>query len=207
MLVIHHLSRFGLAAALALAAACGTKSGDAPAAPAGPAPDSFRVTLETSRGPVVVEAMRRWSPSGVDRFYALTNSRFFDENRFFRVVPGFIVQFGLAGDPKTNEQWDGKPIPDDLVTQSNLRGTITFATEGPNTRSHQLFINLADNPRLDKLGFTPIGRVVSGMAAVDSIFAGYEEEPSQRMIQRLGNSYLARMFPKLDYIRTARVAR
>jgi peptidyl-prolyl cis-trans isomerase A (cyclophilin A) len=190
--------------ALALAVACGGKTAETPAALAGPAPDSFRVTLETSRGPVVVEALRSWAPNGVDRFYALAHARFFDENRFFRVVPGFIVQFGLAADPQANEQWDDKPIPDDPEKQSNLRGTITFATEGPNTRSHQLFINLADNPRLDKLGFTPIGRVVSGMAAVDSIYAGYEEEPSQRMIQRLGNPYLARMFPKLDYIRTAR---
>ena len=191
--------------ALALAAACGKGTADVPAVPAaGPAPDSFRVTLETSRGPVVVEALRAWAPNGVDRFYALTRAHFFDENRFFRVVPGFIVQFGLAGEPKVNEQWDDKPIRDDPARQSNLRGTITFATEGPNTRSHQLFINLADNPRLDKLGFTPIGRVVSGMAAVDSIYPGYEEDPRQAMIQRLGNSYLARMFPKLDYIRTAR---
>ena len=151
-----------------------------------------------------MEALRSWAPNGADRFYALVRTHFFDENRFFRVVPGFIVQFGLAGDPKANEPWDDKPIPDDPPRQSNVRGTITFATEGPNTRTHQLFINLADNPRLDKLGFTPIGRVVSGMATVDSIYAGYEEEPSQRMIQRLGNPYLARMFPKLDYIRTAR---
>ena len=204
--MIRPLSRVALVAALALAAACNTKGGDAPALPAGPAPDSFRVTLETSRGPVVVEAIRSWSPNGVDRFHALASSHFFDENRFFRVVPGFIVQFGLAGEPKTNERWDAKPIPDDPVTHSNARGTITFATEGPNTRSHQLFINLADNPRLDKLGFTPIGRVVSGMAAVDSIYPGYEEDPRQQMIQRLGNSYLARMFPKLDYVKTARVS-
>jgi peptidyl-prolyl cis-trans isomerase A (cyclophilin A) len=203
--VIHHLSRFGLVAALALAAACGGKGADVPVVPAGPAPDSFRVTFETSRGPVVVEALRSWAPNGVDRFSALTQTHFFDENRFFRVVPGFIVQFGLAGEPKMNERWDNRPIADDPVRQSNLRGTITFATEGPNTRTHQLFINLADNARLDKLGFTPIGRVVSGMGVVDSIYAGYEEDPSQQMIQRLGNSYLARMFPKLDYIRTARV--
>jgi peptidyl-prolyl cis-trans isomerase A (cyclophilin A) len=208
MPVIHAFPRFGLVIALAAAcAACGAKGGDAPAVPAASAPDSFRVTFETSRGPVVVEALRSWSPNGVDRFYALVSSRFFDENRFFRVVPGFIVQFGLAGEPKTNEQWDARPIPDDPVRQSNMRGTITFATEGPNTRSHQLFVNLADNPRLDKLGFTPIGRVVSGMGAVDSIYAGYEEDPSQRMIQRLGNSYLARMFPKLDYVRTAQIAK
>jgi peptidyl-prolyl cis-trans isomerase A (cyclophilin A) len=200
------LTSIALAAAATLAAACGNSAPDAAAVPAGPAPDSFRVTFETSRGPFVVEALRGWSPNGVDRFHALTRAGFFDENRFFRVIPGFIAQFGLNDKPKVNELWDARPIPDDPVRHGNLRGTITFATEGPNTRSHQLFVNLADNPRLDKLGFTPIGRVVSGMEVVDSIYAGYEEEPSQRMIQRLGNSYLARMFPKLDYVRTARVS-
>jgi peptidyl-prolyl cis-trans isomerase A (cyclophilin A) len=191
-------------ALLCILAACGGTR-EVPAVPAGPAPDSFQVTFQTSRGPFVVQAVRSWAPNGVDRFYALTKTNFFDENRFFRVVPGFIVQFGLAGEPKVNEPWDDKPIPDDPARQSNLRGTITFATEGPNTRTHQLFVNLADNPRLDKLGFTPIGRVVSGMAVVDSIYAEYEEAPSQQMIQRLGNSYLVRMFPKLDYVKTARV--
>jgi peptidyl-prolyl cis-trans isomerase A (cyclophilin A) len=183
--------------------ACGGGK-EAPAVPAGPAPDSFQVTFETSRGPFVVQAIRSWAPNGVDRFYALSRAGFFDENRFFRVVPGFIVQFGLNGDPKVNERWDGRAIPDDPVRQSNLRGTVTFAIEGPNTRSHQLFVNLADNPRLDALGFAPIGRVVSGMAVVDSIYPGYEEDPRQAMIQRLGNPYLARMFPKLDYVKTAR---
>ena len=205
--MIHSFSRFGVVLSFALAAACGGKAADAPAVPAGPAPDSFRVAFETNRGTVVVEALRSWAPNGVDRFHALTSSHFFDGNRFFRVIPGFIVQFGLAGDPKANDPWDAKPIPDDSVRQSNRRGTVTFATEGPNTRSHQLFVNLADNPRLDKLGFTPIGRVVSGMNVVDSLFAGYEETPSQRMIQRLGNSYLARMFPKLDFVQTVKVER
>jgi peptidyl-prolyl cis-trans isomerase A (cyclophilin A) len=200
------IASIALIVATTLAAACGGSAPDAAPVPTGPAPDSFRVTFETSRGPVVVEAIRAWSPNGVDRFHALTRAGFFDENRFFRVLPGFIAQFGLNDKPKVNELWDAKPIPDDPPRESNRRGTLSFATEGPNTRAHQLFINLADNPRLDKLGFTPIGRVVSGMGAVDSIYAGYEEDPSQRMIQRLGNSYLARMFPKLDYVRTARVA-
>jgi peptidyl-prolyl cis-trans isomerase A (cyclophilin A) len=200
------IASIALVVATTLTAACGNSAPDAAAVPTGPAPDSFRVTFETSRGPVVVEAIRAWSPNGVDRFHALTRAGFFDENRFFRVLPGFIAQFGLNDKPKVNELWDAKPIPDDPARESNRRGTLSFATEGPNTRAHQLFINLADNPRLDKLGFTPIGRVVSGMEAVDSIYAGYEEDPSQRMIQRLGNSYLARMFPKLDYVRTARVS-
>jgi peptidyl-prolyl cis-trans isomerase A (cyclophilin A) len=199
-------ARLVIVASFALAAGCGDRTAETPAVPAAPAPDSFRVTFETSRGPVVVEAVRAWSPNGVDRFHALALAAFFDENRFFRVVPGFIVQFGLNDKPKVNDAWDAKPIPDDPARESNRRGTLTFATEGPNTRSHQLFINLADNPRLDAQGFTPIGRVVSGMEVVDSLYAGYEEDPSQQMIQRLGNSYLTRMFPKLDYVRTARVS-
>jgi peptidyl-prolyl cis-trans isomerase A (cyclophilin A) len=190
-------------AALALITACGDKTPEASGTPTGPAPDSFRVAFETSRGTFVVEAIRAWAPNGVDRFYALSRDRFFDQDRFFRVIPGFIAQFGLNDESKVNERWDAKPIPDDSVRHGNARGTITFATEGPHTRTHQLFINIADNARLDKLGFTPIGRVVAGMDVVDSLYGGYEEAPQQRLIQRLGNSYLSRMFPKLDYIKTA----
>lgn len=193
------------AAIACVASACGDKAPESSAIPTGPAPDSFRVAFETSRGTFVVEAVRAWAPHGVDRFHALTREGFFDQDRFFRVIPGFIAQFGINDTPKVNERWEATPIPDDSVRQSNTRGTITFATEGPNTRSHQLFINLADNPRLDKLGFTPVGRVVAGMDVADALYGGYEEAPVQRMIQRLGNSYLSRMFPKLDYVRTARL--
>ena len=195
--------------AVTLGAACneGAKSGSTPeaAAPAGPAPDSFQVVFETSRGNFTVDVLRSWAPKGADRFYDLVQDKFFDGARFFRVVPGFVVQFGLNGEPKRNEQWD-KRITDDSVTHSNLRGVLTFATEGLNTRSHQLFINLADNPRLDRMGFSPIGRVVDGMSVVDSLNSEYGESPDQGMIQSLGNSYLERMFPRLDYIKTARVA-
>ncbi|HEY4130469.1 MAG TPA: peptidylprolyl isomerase [Gemmatimonadaceae bacterium] len=175
------------------------------AAPTTPAPDSFNVRFETSRGPFVARIYRRWAPKGADRFYELVQAHFYDENRFFRVVPGFVAQFGINDKPKVNDVWDAKRIPDDSVKQSNGRGTIVFATEGPNTRTHQLFINLADNGRLDPMGFAPMGRVVDGMATVDSLYNGYGEQPDQQYIQTLGNSYLNRLFPKLDYIKTARV--
>ena len=174
---------------------------------AGPPPDSFRVAFETSRGKFVVGVYRAWAPRGADRFYELVNAKFFDDVRFFRVVPGFVAQFGINDKQAVNEQWLAKRIPDDSVKQSNLRGTISFATEGPNTRAHQLFINLVDNARLDAMGFAPIGRVVEGMDVVDSLYSEYGERPDQLMIQSLGNNYLTRMFPKLDYVKTARVER
>jgi len=201
-----------------LAAACTDKSVPKPSATttttnttattttaATQSPDSFRVAFETSRGPFVVQVLRAWAPQGADRFYQLVQQHFFDDTRFFRVVPGFVVQFGLGGDPKKNEPWD-KRIPDDSVRQTNARGTIVFATQGPNTRTHQLFINLGDNARLDGMGFAPIGRVVQGMAVVDSLYSEYGESPDQQFIQTLGNSYLDRTFPKLDRIKTAKVA-
>ncbi|HXT17046.1 MAG TPA: peptidylprolyl isomerase [Gemmatimonadaceae bacterium] len=194
---------------LAVAAvACGT-AGEKTAAKADstatPAPDSFRVVFETSRGKFVVQAIKAWAPIGVERFYRLVNDGFYDDNRFFRVVPGFVVQFGLNGEPKKNDAWDDKRLPDDSVRQSNARGTITFATEGPRTRTHQLFINLADNARLDKMGFAPFGKVVEGMDVVDSLYSAYGEDPEQHFIMTMGNSYLSRLFPKLDYIKTAKV--
>jgi peptidyl-prolyl cis-trans isomerase A (cyclophilin A) len=194
-------------AALTLGAACPDRGGQSEAdARVGPAPDSFRVAFETSRGTFEVDVLRSWAPKGADRFYDLVESQFFDGAKFFRVAPGFVVQFGLNGDPKRNERWLKERIPDDSVTHSNVRGTLTFATEGKDTRANQVFINLADNARLDRLGFAPIGRVVDGgMAVVDSLYSEYEEAPDQHMIQTLGNSYLERMFPKLDYIKTARI--
>jgi len=195
-----------LLACAVMAAACREKAPVASSTViAGPAPDSFRVVFETSRGPFVVQVNRPWAPKGVDRLYELVQQGFFDDSRFFRVVPGFVVQFGLSADPKLNERWD-KRIADDSVSQSNLRGTLTFATQGPDTRSHQLFINLADNPRLDAMGFSPIGRVVEGMNVVDSLYSGYGESPDQESIRTLGNAYLDRSFPKLDRIKTARVS-
>lgn len=211
-------TRLAIAVLPLIVAACGEKPASrapdtgavatpAPAAPAvtTAAPDSFRVAFETSRGTFVVQVNRAWSPKGVDRLRELLNDHFFDDDRFFRVVPGFVAQFGLNGDPKRNAPWDDKRILDDSVKQTNARGTIVFATQGANTRTHQLFINLADNPRLDAMGFSPFGRVVSGMSVVDSLYSGYGESPEQQFIQTLGNSYLARTFPKLDYIKSAKI--
>jgi peptidyl-prolyl cis-trans isomerase A (cyclophilin A) len=185
---------------------CADKSAAAirPAPPI-PAPDTFDVAFATSRGPFTVQVYRSWAPNGADRFYQLVGSGFFDDQRFFRVVPGFVAQWGLHGDPKLNEPWDVKPLDDDSVKTSNVRGTVTFANLGPHTRTHQLFINLVDNKNLDALGFAPIGRVTDGMAVVDSLYNGYGEKPDQALIQSLGNSYLARMFPRLDYITSARI--
>lgn len=186
-------------------AVCADKPAAALAASRGPAPDSFRVVFQTSRGAVTVQVNRAWAPKGADRFHDLVAEHFFDGQKFFRVIPGFIAQFGLNDKPAVNARWDVLPLKDDSVTHTNARGTVVFATLGPNTRTHQLFINLADNGRLDALGFAPIGRVVDGMEAVDSLFNGYGESPDQELIQTLGNSYLERTFPKLDFIRTATI--
>ena len=195
----------GALVVLAMASACTGSSNDSAATAAGPAPASFRVAFTTSKGTFVVEATRAWAPNGADRFHALAASRFFDENRFFRVLPGYIAQFGINDEKKVNARWDERPIPDDPRRESNARGTIVFTTNGPDTRAHQLFINLKDNPKLDTQGFVPFGRVVSGMEVLDSLYDDYGEAPQQQLISTLGNNYLLRMFPKLDYITTAKI--
>jgi cyclophilin family peptidyl-prolyl cis-trans isomerase len=139
------------------------------------APDVFQVRFETSQGAFVVEAHREWAPHGADRFHELVSTGFFDDSRFFRVVAGFIAQFGLPGDPAVTAAWKNRTLPDDPVRQSNVRGTIAYAMTGPDSRSTQLYINLADNSRLDTQGFSPIGRVTSGMDVVDRLYAGYGE--------------------------------
>jgi peptidyl-prolyl cis-trans isomerase A (cyclophilin A) len=186
-------------------AAC--KDAPPPAIPTGPAPDSFRVAFETSKGNFTVQVNRAWAPHGADRFYQLVVTQFFDGERFFRVIPEFIAQFGLSDKKATNELWDDKTIPDDSVREHNVRGTLTFAMEGANTRSHQVFFNLADNSRLDKDGFAPVGKVIDGQSVVDSLYGGYGERINQHLVSTLGNSYLQRMFPKLDYIKTARLVK
>jgi len=197
---------FAVAGSVAMAmagASCGKSV--PPVKQVGAAPDSFRVTFETTRGSFVVQVNRAWAPNGADRFYALVQNQFFDGDPFFRVVPGFIAQFGLNLNRKINDQWDDPRIPDDSVRQSNLRGTMTFASEGPNSRNHQLFFNLADkNARLDRTGFAPLGKVVSGMDVVDSLYSAYGDAPEQHFINTMGESYLKRLFPKLDYIKTVR---
>ena len=180
------------------------------------APDSFRVGVETSRGRFVLMAHRDWAPSGVDRFHYLVKNHYYDGVRFFRVIKGFVVQFGINGDPKVAATWRALPIADDTVRQSNRRGMVSFASAGRNTRTVQLFINLVDNRRLDtlgKVGFMPIAQVVEGMAVVDSLYSGYGEGaprgkgPSQDSITRQGNAYLSRAFPQLDSVVSARIER
>ncbi len=170
------------------------------------APATFGVTLDTTRGPVQVEVTRSEAPIGADRFYNLVKAKFFDGARFFRVVPGFVVQFGIAGDPKVYDEWN-VPIKDDPVLVSNTRGTLCFAAASePNTRTTQLFINLGNNQRLDAQRFAVFGTVTSGMDAVDHIYSGYGQKPDQTRIEKEGNAYLQQNFPSLDYIKTARVA-
>ena len=178
-----------------------------PAPPALAAPDSFLVALTTSRGPVAVVVHRSWAPRGADRFYALVHGGFYDGARFFRVVRGFVAQFGLPADPQVGRVWSSQAIPDDPVRRPNRRGSLTFASAGPNTRTTQLFINLADNLRLDALGFAPIGRVAERMGIVDSLYAQYGERPSQDSIRLQGDAYLKRAYPNLDQIRTATIVR
>jgi len=176
-------------------------------------PDSFTVRFTTSRGPFDLKVHRDWSPRGADRIYWLVNNRYYDGVRFFRVVPNFVVQFGMSGDTAAQRAFKDRRIPDDTVTRGNVRGTLSFAMGGANTRTTQLFINLKDNQRLDPLGFSVVAQVVAGMAVVDSLYQGYGDGaprgkgPSQGTIAAEGEAYLAREFPKLDKVLTARVIR
>ena len=169
------------------------------------APEEFDVTFTTTKGDFVVHVIRSWAPLGVDRFYNLVKHHFFTDAPFFRIVPGFVVQFGLTGDPAVNKAWRDADIKDDRVTQSNTPGTITFATAGPNTRTTQLFINLGSNGPLDRQGFAPFGKVTSGMEVVQSLYAGYGEAPDQNSITTQGSAYFTKNFPKLDLIKSAKI--
>jgi cyclophilin family peptidyl-prolyl cis-trans isomerase len=176
------------------------------------ATEVFQVRFETSQGPFVVEVHREWAPQGADRLHALVASGYFDDSRFFRVVPGFVAQFGVAGDPKVTAAWRDRTIPDDPVRQSNARGTIAYAMTGPNTRATQLYVNLADNSRLDAQGFAPLGRVTSGMDVVDRLYGGYGETSGGGMrggrqgeMLKGGNAWLDANFPKLDHLLRARI--
>jgi peptidyl-prolyl cis-trans isomerase A (cyclophilin A) len=181
------------------------------------APDSFVVAFETTRGRFDVLVRRAWSPAGADRVHYLVRHGFYDGARFFRVVPGFVAQFGIPADPAVAAVWRERTLPDDSVRSTNRRGAVSFSRGGPRTRSTQLFVNLRDNPRLDTLnafGFPPIGEVLpGGLAVLDSLHGGYGEGPprgrgpSQDSIRLQGEPYLARGFPRLDAIRRARVVR
>lgn len=175
------------------------------------APDNFKAVFDTTKGKFTVEVTRSLAPNGADRFYNLAKSGFFTDIAFFRVIPGFMCQFGIHGDPNISSQWRGADIQDDPVKGSNTRGTITFATAGPNTRTTQLFINFADNAGLDAQGFAPFGKVTEGMDVVDKINSEYGEGapsgngPDQGRIQAEGNAYLKKDFPHLDYIKSVTV--
>lgn len=171
--------------------------------------DTFKVKFQTTKGDFAIEVNSVWAPLGAARFKELVEQGFYNNAKFFRVLPGFVVQFGLPADPASTP--DVPNIQDDPVTQSNVKGSITFATAGPGTRTSQVFINLADNKRLDSMGFSPFGKVVEGMDVVEALYAGYGEGaphgngPDQSRIRRFGNSYLDGSFPKLDAISTASV--
>jgi peptidyl-prolyl cis-trans isomerase A (cyclophilin A) len=204
---------FAFLFALTLAAPAFSQNLGNPAALNEQAPAVYKVNVDTSKGPFVLEIHRDWAPAGADRFYNLVRNGFYDDDRFFRVVSGFMVQFGINGDPKVSAVWREANIKDDPVRQSNSRGMITFATAGPNTRTTQVFINFADNGALDRMGFAPFGRVVSGMNVVDALYNGYGEGaprgngPDQGRIQTQGNAYLTHDFAKLDYIKKATIAK
>jgi len=169
------------------------------------APDKFQVKFETTKGEFIIDITRAWSPNGADRFYNLVKNGGYDNCRFFRVVKNFMVQFGINGDPKISRVWRAANIPDDKPKESNVRGYITFATAGPNTRTTQVFINFKDNTFLDSQGFTPFGKVSKGMDVVDAINNEYGENPDQTQVQMQGNAYLQKAFPNLDYVKSATI--
>ncbi len=165
--------------------------------------------FETSQGDVVVEALKAWAPRGVDRFHELIRMRYFDEGRFFRVVPGFVAQFGVHRDYDVHDKWRKYFILDDPRGEKNVRGTLTFAQSGPNTRATEIFINLGDNTKLDAEGFVPFAKVVDGMDHVDKLYAGYGElrpegkEIDPGRLEEGTNAYLIPHFPMMDYIKHA----
>jgi len=172
-----------------------------------PAPESFVARFETSKGSFDVEVQRAWAPIGADRFYNLVRHGYFDDSRFFRVVEGFIAQFGIPGDPRVTEAWVGKTLIDDPVVASNERGTLAYAMTEPDTRHTQIYVNLVDNLRLDSTGFAPFGRVTTGMSVVDAIYSGYGENAGggvrrgdQRRMLGEGNQHLDLDYPELDRI-------
>ena len=171
------------------------------------APATYKANFDTSAGAIVIEVHRDWAPLGADRFYNLVKNGFFDNARFFRVVPNFMVQFGMNGDPAVTAAWQGATLKDEPTKETNKKGYVTFAKTGaPNSRGTQVFINFKDNGFLDSQGFAPFGQVVSGMDVAEKITSQYGESPNQGRITAEGNVYLTKEFPKLDYIRKATIA-
>src|SRR5687767_10522168 len=179
------------------------------------APATFRANFDTSAGSFVIEVHREWAPIGADRFYNLVKNGFFDDVRFYRVMPGFMAQFGIHGNPTISAAWRKAVLKDEPPKQSNKRGFVTYANAGANTRSTIFFISTRDNSYLDKMpGFAPFGQVVSGLEAVDKIYNGYGESqdgggkgPRQALIEQQGNAYLTKEFPRLDYIKAATIGK
>ena len=180
-----------------------------------PAPAIFCMKVDTTAGNFIIEVHREWSPHGADRFYSLVRAKYYDDSRFFRVVPGRWVQFGINGNPKVAQQNRHHTIPDDPLKQHNSRGYVAFSNTGPNTRSTQVFINLGDNSARNDVeaGFAPFGQVVEGMDVVEKLYAGYGEHSGggmraghQDRIFEGGNSYLDREFPRLDKLLRATVS-
>ena len=177
------------------------------------APESYEVEFDTTEGKFVVAVTRSWAPIGADRFFNLVSLGYYDDLAFFRVVEGFMVQFGIHGVPKVNKAWKSARIADDQRTQRNAKGTVSFANSGPNSRTTQVFINFNDNPPLDSMGFAPFGEVTSGMDVVMKLHRGYGDGPpqgpgpDQREIERNGNDYLRRRYPELDWIKRAQIVK
>ncbi|MFT4639087.1 MAG: peptidyl-prolyl cis-trans isomerase A (cyclophilin A) [Verrucomicrobiales bacterium] len=172
------------------------------------APEKFKVNFVTTAGDFTVEVTRKWAPMGADRFYNLVEIGYFKDIAFFRVMDGFMAQFGIHGDPAVAAVWRNAKIKDDPKgVASNVPGTITFATSGPNSRTTQLFINFGNNARLDSDGFTPFGRVTKGMDNVNKIYKGHSQRPNQGLIQSQGNAYLKKEFPELTYIKSVTLAK
>lgn len=177
------------------------------------APASFKANFDTSKGTFVIQVTRDWAPIAADRFYNLVKNGFYDDVRFFRVINGFMAQFGIHGNPAVQGAWRNANLQDDPVKGSNKRGMVTFATAGPNTRTTQLFVNFGNNTGLDRQGFAPFGEVVQGMDVVDKLHNGYGEGapsgkgPDQGRMQKEGNAYLNKEFPLLDYIKAATIAK
>jgi peptidyl-prolyl cis-trans isomerase A (cyclophilin A) len=168
------------------------------------APAIYKARFDTTAGMFVVEVHTDWAPIGADRFYNLVKNGYYDGCRFFRVLPGFMVQFGINGNPAIQRNWENANISDEPVKQGNTRGNISYAkSSAPNSRTTQVFINFADNSRLNRDGFAPFGKVISGMEVVDKIYSGYGQQPDQGRIQKEGTAYLTKTFPKLDYIKKA----
>jgi len=211
--MITRLISLAFALALSVGPAVAQSALENPAGLREQAPATYKARFDTTKGVFVIEVTRAWAPKGADRFYNLVKNGFYDNVRFFRVVSGFMVQFGINGDPGIMARWRTAQISDDPVSQSNTRGMITFAMAGPNTRTSQVFINFGDNSQLDKMGFSPFGRVLSGMNVVDAINAEYGEGaprgrgPDQSRIQNEGNTYLSKDFPRMDYVKKATIER